>query len=359
MGQGGKGPRPAESGAMPDQLGPVAPSPLTIPPLFSDPSLQVLRVERSGDEPAPERGVVDVGVLDMNHRYPNLGHASVVETLLGLGHRERLALGKEAPRFRVLSYDVRSGGAVPSDASRFPILVGTGGPGQLDPRRNDGVSESSQGIQEDPSWEAPLFALFEKVVEDDGIAFLGICHSFGLLSRWSGVAEAVLRGPAKGGKSAGVVRNFLTPKAKEHPWFSGLWQGSADGEIEVLDSRLFDLVPTGKGSAEVLAWEAPDGGADGAVTMVEIARDSEGILPRVWGVNHHPEIGDKGLQRDRLARLASRGEVSPAWIAERRTALEAWNASEKDEQRLQLTSAFTFERPLRRYVARALAEAKG
>ena len=315
-----------------------------------------MRVERPGDEPPRADGVVDVAVLDMNHRYPNLGHASVVETLLAIGHRERRALGARAPEFRVLSYDVRGGCAVPSDASRFAILVGTGGPGQLDPRRNDGVSEASQGVKEDPGWEAPLFALFDHVLADERAALFGICHTFGLLSRWAGVAEAVRRGPGKGGKSAGVVRNYLTGSARAHPWFAGLWQASGGPEIEVLDSRLFDLVPTGRGRADVLAHEAPDGGADGVVTMFELARDAEGVLPRVWGVNHHPEIGDRGQQRDRLDRMAARGEVSEAWIAERRAAMEAWSASQRQERKLQLTSAFTFERPLRRYVARALGE---
>src|SRR5512140_1293435 len=327
-------------------------------PQIPDPCLDYARIESPGDEPAPEKGVVDVAVLDMNHRYPNLGHSSVVETLLGIAQRERSELGNGAPKFRVLSYDVRSGGAVPVDASRFSLLVGTGGPGQLDPRRNDGCSETSQGIREDPSWEAPLFALFDRILDDERVAFLGICHSFGLLARWSGVAEAVKRGPEKGGKSAGVVRNYLTESARSHPWFAGLWQASGGAEIEVLDSRLFDLVPTGNGKVDVLAHEVPGGGPDGAMTMFEFARDADGVLPRVWGVNHHPEIGDRGLQRERLNRLAARGEVTEAWVKERRAALEAWVTSSRDERRLQLTSTFTFERPLRRYVARALAEKK-
>jgi hypothetical protein len=340
---------------MPDRVSPILSPESPTRPKILDPSLEYARIEQPGDEPPAERGVVDVAVLDMNHHYPNLGHSSIVETLLGLAQRERAELGNGAPRFRVLSYDVRSGHALPVDASRFSFLVGTGGPGQLDPRRNDGSSETSQGIKEDPSWEAPLFSLFDRILDDERVAFFGICHSFGLLARWSGVADAVRRGPEKGGKSAGVVRNYLTESAHGHPWFSGLWQGSGGAEIEVLDSRFFDLVPTGHGKVDILAHEVPGGGSDGALTMFEFARDAEGVLPRVWGVNHHPEIGDRGLQRDRLNRLKARGEVTAEWVAERRAALEAWSASSKDERRLQLTNAFTFERPLRHYVARALA----
>lgn len=326
--------------------------------LYSDPNLSYVRVESPGDEPPAEPDVVDIAVLDMNHHYANLGHESVVETLFGLGHRERLALGKNAPKFRVISFDVRSSGAVPvSPASRFPVVVGTGGPGSLDPRQNDGVSVSSQGILEDPRWEGPLWRFFDTILEEPRTAFLGICHSFGLLSRWAGVAEAVLRSDAKG-KSAGTVPNILSEEARHHPWFSELWKASGGPRIEVLDSRLFDLMPTGASAGLILAHEEEDstGRPGPAITMLELARDEDGVLPRVWGVNHHPEIGDKGLQRERLERLEQRHEVSPDWVAERRAALEAWNTSASTERGLQWTATFTFERPVRRYITRALME---
>jgi hypothetical protein len=329
-------------------------------PLFNDPALRYVRVETSEDEPVPERGLVDVAVLDMNCGYPNLGHSSVVETLLAAANEARHAIGARAPEFRVVSYDVRGSGAVPSlEGWRFPLVVSTGGPGSLDPRDNDGVSEQSQGILEDPRWEAPLWRLFDHVMRDDSTALLGICHSFGLLARWSGIAESVLRPREKGGKSAGVVTNVLTEEAHRHPWFSALYDAAGGPEIEVLDSRLFDLLPTGRrnGSASVLAHEKNGSGAGEALTMLEFARDEDGILPRVWGVNHHPEIGDRGLQRDRLGRLSARGEVSDEWIAERSAALAAWNESAATERQLQATAEYTFEEPVKRYVTRALEEA--
>src|SRR5258706_3970826 len=139
----------------------AATSPNT-PPLYDDPSLRYVRVQSAGDEPAPEPGVVDVAVLDMNHGYANLGHSSIVESLLTIANAERQAIGAAAPGFRVVSFDVRGHAAVPALAGwRYPIVVGTGGPGSLDPRENDGVAEFSQGIQEDPRWEAPLFRLFD------------------------------------------------------------------------------------------------------------------------------------------------------------------------------------------------------
>src|SRR5258706_2072765 len=98
--------------------------------IFDDPGVLFARVDRTGDEPAAEKGVVDVAVLDMNHGWANLGHESIVETLLALGRLERLRIGPIAPSFRVISYNLREHGAIPaSPASRFAVVVGTGGPG--------------------------------------------------------------------------------------------------------------------------------------------------------------------------------------------------------------------------------------
>lgn len=336
-----------------------APPSVLIPSeVYHDPGLHYVRVEKAGDEPAPLPGVVDLAVLDMHHGFPNLGHESIVDTLLEISRQERAHL-PGAPDVRVLSYDVRAGFAVPAgDPGRFGVVVGTGGPGALDPRENDGVSEVSQGVRERADWEAPLFRFFDRVALDPEVALLGICHSFGLLARWSGVAEARLRGPEKGGKSMGVKANVLTPAALEHPWFSGLARANGGEVIRVLDSRLYDLIPTGvKTGLPLAAEEGPEPETCGeAVTMLEFARDRDGVGPRVWGANFHPEIGDQGRQRVRLERLGWRGEVTPAWLQERRRALDAWDQSESAERGLQWTSSFTFEGPIRRIVSRLLDE---
>lgn len=333
-------------------------------PLFPEPGglVSYVRVERPGEEPPADPGVLEAAVLDMHHGFANLGHASIVDTLLGIARDERALLGRRAPAFRVVSYDVRKGLALPRDPSRFALLVGTGGPGALDPRQNDGESPLSQGVREDPSWEAPLHRLFERVLADGRVSLLGICHSFGLLVRWSGIGHAEPRPASKGGKSAGVVVNYLTEKARRHPWFSGLYHASYGQRIQVLDSRLFDLLPTGRNGVDVLANEAAPGEGDArgeAITMVELARSADGQTPRVWGMNYHPEIGDRGQQRDRILRLHAAGLVSDAWLDERIRALDAWDSSESTERRLQITASFSFEQPVRRILQRAFAERMG
>jgi len=314
-----------------------------------------VRVDGPGDEPPPVKSLLDVAVLDMHHGFANLGHASVVDRLMRIAQEERRRLGAGTPGVRVVSYDVRLGGAVPSAASRFALVAGTGGPGALDPRENDGVSPYAQGIREDPSWEAPLWRFFDAVRKDPATALLGICHTFGLLARWAGFGAAVARSPEKG-KSAGVVTNLLTEEARSHAWFRGLYHASAGGRIQVLDSRLFDILPTGAGGVELLSHESTPAGDRGeALTMAELEHFGDGT-PRIWAVNHHPEIGDAGEQKARLLRIAASRQLSEAWLGERLVALEAWNASEASERRLQMTSSYTFEGPVRAILSRALAE---
>ncbi len=320
---------------------------------MADPRVRYARVDRPEDEPPAVRSLLDVAVLDMHHGFANLGHASVVERLMRIALEERRRVGEGAPGVRIVSYDVRLGGAVPSSASRFALVVGTGGPGSLDPRENDGVSPYAQGIREDPSWEAPLWRFFDAVRGNPSCALLGICHTFGLLARWAEFGEAVPRSAQKG-KSAGVVTNLLTDAARQHAWFGGLYHASSGGRIQVLDSRLFDILPTGKAGPDVLAYEATNDGVRGeAITMAEVERFADGH-PRIWAVNHHPEIGDAGEQRARLLRIAASRQLSEAWLGERLQALEAWTASEAAERRLQITTSYTFEEPVRTILSRAL-----
>ncbi|HEX2758010.1 MAG TPA: hypothetical protein VHP60_05890, partial [Thermoanaerobaculia bacterium] len=57
-----------------------------VPPGFG---LSYFRVHAPGEEPPPLKGLVDVAVLDMHHGYANLGHASIVESLLNYAHDAR------------------------------------------------------------------------------------------------------------------------------------------------------------------------------------------------------------------------------------------------------------------------------
>lgn len=312
------------------------------------------RVERAGDLPPADPGIVDVAVLDMHHGWPNLGHDAIVHAVQNVICDLQQPLASAGLAFRVLSYDVRRGHQLPDPpGGRHAIYVGTGGPGHLDPHLNDGVSHGSQGIHEDPRWEPRLFDLFDRIREDRDAALLGVCHTFGVMCRWLGVAAVALRGPEKGGKSAGILENVLTAEGQRHPWFSRLAGELPEGRrLRVVDHRLFDLIPDPTaGDFTAIGYETLGvGGPPGdALTMAEFARDASGSMPRVFGVNHHPEIVDRSRQRMILQLKRERGEVDEEWYRDRLRVLDAY-PDEATDQRLHLTSDFTLIGPLRFYL---------
>jgi hypothetical protein len=314
------------------------------------------RIEQPDDVPPRHAEAVDVAVLDMNHAWPNLGHASLVQGLLESDPETR-ELERECGVFvRVLSFDVRKSAMVPEGpGGRFALYVGTGGPGQIDPHKNDGESSGSQGLREDPRWEKPAFALFDAIMADPETALLAVCHSFGVLCRWSGVAQPVLRGPEKG-KSTGVLENVMTHEGAQHPWFHRFGHGP-EHRLRILDNRLFDLIPSSFPNWVVpIGYETKGvGGPQGeALTMMEFARDGEGVMPRVFGVNHHPEVLDRTHQLRLLRERVAAGEVTEQWAQERLEILTRTFPDENSEHRLLETSEATLLGPMRFYIHRQL-----
>jgi hypothetical protein len=302
-------------------------------------------VERPGELPPADARVVDVALLDMHHGWPNLGHEALVDVIQSAVCDLRSHLAHVDLSVRLISYDVRRGHVLPeSPGGRHAIYIGTGGPGHLDPRCNDG-REGSQGIVEDPAWEAPLFELFDAIRDDRRASLFAVCHTFGVMCRWLGVADAVLRGPEKG-KSTGIRHNRLRPEGRRHPWFTRFAEGLRDGErFPVLDNRLYDLLPTGSVPSDVrlLAVDCDDDGRPGpAVTMVEVAADADAVVPRILGVNHHPEIVNRQRQLALLEKERTRGGFAERWAA-----LTQPVDDEQDDRILHLTSSYTLMGPLR------------
>jgi len=217
----------------------------------------------------------------------------------------------------------------------------------------------SQGIRENPSWEEPTFRLFDAIRSHPEAALLAVCHTFGVMCRWSGAATPVLRSPEKG-KCSGVLENILALPAAEHPWFRRFAELlGPSARLRVVENRLFDLIPTRGGfptGAVPLGFETRGvGGEPGdAITMIEFARDGGGVMPRVFAVNHHPEIVDRFRQMMILDQKRDRGEVSATWYRERLEILTRQFPEEDVEERLHLTSDFTLLGPLRFHLFRAL-----
>jgi hypothetical protein len=326
------------------------------------------RVERPEDIPPVDTRVIDVAILDMNHGWPNLGHDSLVHVVKDAACDLAGVLAETGLHIRALSYEIRRSHMIPeAPGGRFAVYIGTGGPGHIDPRFNDGTSEGSQGIKEDPAWEAPLFALFDRVRESDDAALLAVCHSFGVMCRWSGAARPVLRSAAKGGKSAGVQENVLTEDAVRHPWFRQLAEEVPDHRrVRVVDHRLFDLIPAPVLPRDLTPIGYETRGVEGptgeAITMIEWERDRAGTMPRVFAVNHHPEIVDRSRQMMILHQKLERGEVDRAWFDDRARVMTETYSDDARDQRLHLTSDYTLMGPVRFHLYRQVrrrAEALG
>ena len=300
--------------------------------------------------PPPQRDRIDVALLDMNHNWPNVGHDSLAHAVLECAEELREELQQIDAKVRLLSYDVRRRNLVPeSPNGRFQVYIGTGGPGHLDPRLNDGSSEWSQGIAESGAWEAPLFRLFDDVLSHRSAAMLAVCHSFGLVCRWSGIARPELREE----KSSGMPLNRLSREAMHHPWFEQFAGVLPDGQhFRVVDNRLFDLILERSGKSAPIAFEAE---TRSALTMVELARDPGGTMPRFLGVNHHPEIIDREHIMQVLDEKLAQGEVTERWYGERATTMRDLFHGEKERQS-QLTSHYTLLAPLRFHLERVIRE---
>ncbi|HUR80752.1 MAG TPA: hypothetical protein VM733_08295 [Thermoanaerobaculia bacterium] len=300
-------------------------------------------VRVNGSVPAESADRIDVALLDMNHLWPNLGHDSLVHIVLETAESLREELGGR--KVRVVSFDVRYRDQVP-EPGRFRIHIGTGGPGHLDPRLNDGASEWSQGVDETGQWEKPLFHLFDQILGDESASMVGVCHSFGLVCRWSGIARPVLRTE----KSSGLRINRLSREAMRHPWFEQFAGELPDHQhFHVVDNRLFDLILEDAGKAMPLAFEAA---GSSALTMVELARDASGTMPRFLAFNHHPEIVDREHVLKVLDEKKAHGEVDQQWYDERvTTMMELFGEKERLSR---LTSAYTLFEPLRFHLRRQL-----
>lgn len=309
---------------------------------------EYIRVEDSVPPAARDR--IDIAMLDMNHFWPNVGHDSLVHAVMEVSEQLREELLRIGAKVRVLSYDVRQRNAIPeSPNGRFQLYIGTGGPGHLDPRFNDGTSEWSQGIREDAAWEAPLFRLFDDLLAHRTAAFFAVCHSFGLVCRWSGIARPELRDE----KSSGMPLNRLSREALQHPWFEQFAAELPDGHhFRVVDNRLFDLMLDSAGKMLPVAFEAA---GSTALTMIELARDPGGTMPRFLGMNHHPEIIDRDHIMQVLDEKRAHGEVSDQWYSERATTMRDLFRGENERQS-RLTSHYTLLAPLRFHIERLIRE---
>jgi hypothetical protein len=145
--------------------------------------------------------------------------------------------------------------------------------------------------------------------------------------------------------------NRLSREALHHPWFEQFSRELPDRQhFRVVDNRLFDLILDAPGKSMPIAFEQ---GSNTALTMIELARDAAGAMPRFLGVNHHPEIIDRDHIMQVLDEKYAHGEVSEQWYSERATTMRDLFRGEAERQS-QLTSHYTLIEPLRHHLERVI-----
>ena len=89
----------------------------------------------------------------------------------------------------------------------------------------------------------------------------------------------------------------------------------------MVDNRLYDLIPPRSsfpGGILPIGYETLGvGGPRATPSRCWSSPATNGVMPRVFGVNHHPEIVDRGRQLMILEQKRERGEVSREWYDER------------------------------------------
>ena len=81
---------------------------------------EYVRVEHEDQRPPDDPSAIDVGILDMNHGWPNIGHDAIVMGIQTMACDIREELRAAGLRVRAVSYDVRRGNVLP------PAPVGSG-----------------------------------------------------------------------------------------------------------------------------------------------------------------------------------------------------------------------------------------
>ena len=214
---------------------------------------EYVRVERPGDVPAPDPRAIDVAVARHEPRLaeprPRLARPRGARLVLrgdrAAARRQGCGCGC-SPTTCAARACCRKRPAAATGSTSAPAARAA----STRPRTTASVPRH-RAFARTPTWEAPAFALFDAIRADPEAALVAVCHTFGVLCRWSGAARPVLRGPEKG-KCTGVLENVLSWQAREHPWFRHFHAllGEA-GRLRVVENRLFDLLPARRALALV------------------------------------------------------------------------------------------------------------
>ena len=91
-----------------------------------------------------------------------------------------------------------------ADASRSTSAPAA--PATSTPARTTGSPSGARGSARIPPGKRPTFRLFDAIRADETAALLGVCHTFGVMCRWSGAARARAAGQRPRARARGSSR---------------------------------------------------------------------------------------------------------------------------------------------------------
>lgn len=227
----------------------------------------------SSQLPAPAAGWLDVALLETGADRSAASEAMVaaVETASGT-----LVLESSGLAVRLISFAVGRG-EVP-EPGRFRLLLAAG--------------EGSEPVPD----EAMFTRLLDSIVGDDTTAMLVTGGLFDGICRWAEVAVATRRSE----RTSAATLDRLSREALTHPWFAQFAHELPDHQhFPVVDTRLSDVILEDAGKTVPIAFDAA---GVSALTMLEIARSVDGVMPRFLATCHHPQLAGSG---DRLFSLTA------------------------------------------------------
>lgn len=223
--------------------------------------------------PAAATGVIEVALLETAaHPSPAcVAMAATVESAAAA-----LALESSGFSLRLTSFDT-SRGELP-EPGRFRLYLAAGEP-------------ATTGADAGRPEEARIARVLDAVAGDDSEAMLVTGDLFDAVCRWAGIGEARPRSDRLRGPS--VTR--LSREALQHPWFRQFAHELPDQQhFLALDDRITDMVLGDPGKTIPVAFEAS---GVSALTMLEIARDRDGVMPRFLAMTHQPQLTPSSSER--------------------------------------------------------------
>lgn len=233
--------------------------------------------------PAPAAGRIDVALLEAGAE-SSPACAAMAAAVQTAATELELELGLSGTSIRLVSFDVAGRGEVP-EPGRFRLHLGAGEPAE----RRLAPDAFSEGT--------PLADLLDAILGDANAAMLATGETFEPVCRWAGIAAPSRRSET----GRGTPLDRLSREAMLHPWFVQFAHELPDHQhFHVVDDRISDVILEDAGKTVPIAFEAA--GAT-ALTMLEIARSEDGVMPRFLAMSHHPQLA-AGMN-DRQLRLTA------------------------------------------------------